>query len=108
MIAVNAARILVVDDEFSLRRLMRLYLAKAGFAVAEAGTGAEGLAALRRGRVAARSLGARIETDGQPGSGSEFRLILPSGSLPYHDARNQPRGARAQTAGLPGPGGGSR
>jgi DNA-binding response OmpR family regulator len=30
---MNAARILIVDDELSLRRLMRLYLVKAGFAV---------------------------------------------------------------------------
>ena len=36
---MSAARILVVDDELSLRRLMRLYLGKAGFAVQEASTG---------------------------------------------------------------------
>lgn len=48
---MNAARILVVDDELSLRRLMRLYLAKAGFAVQEASTGAQALAALRRGDI---------------------------------------------------------
>lgn len=51
MCAMNAARILVVDDELSLRRLMRLYLTKAGFSVEEASTGREGLAALRRGGV---------------------------------------------------------
>jgi DNA-binding response OmpR family regulator len=51
MWAMNAARILVVDDELSLRRLMRLYLTKAGFAVEEASTGPEALAALRRGEI---------------------------------------------------------
>ncbi|MGP8000708.1 MAG: response regulator transcription factor [Streptosporangiaceae bacterium] len=48
---MNAARILVVDDELSLRRLMRLYLGQAGFAVQEASTGAQALAALRRGDI---------------------------------------------------------
>jgi len=48
---MNAARVLVIDDELSLRRLLRLYLTKAGFAVEEAGTGGEGLAVLRRGGV---------------------------------------------------------
>jgi DNA-binding response OmpR family regulator len=51
MCAMNAARILIVDDELSLRRLMRLYLVKAGFAVAEASTGPEALAVLRRGDI---------------------------------------------------------
>jgi DNA-binding response OmpR family regulator len=48
---MHAARILVVDDELSLRRLMRLYLGKAGFAVQEASTGSQALAALRRGDI---------------------------------------------------------
>jgi DNA-binding response OmpR family regulator len=48
---MHAARILVVDDELSLRRLMRLYLGKAGFAVQEATTGSQALAALRRGDI---------------------------------------------------------
>lgn len=48
---MNSGRILVVDDELSLRRLMRLYLGKAGFAVQEASTGAQALAALRRGDI---------------------------------------------------------
>ena len=48
---MNAGRILVVDDELSLRRLMRLYLGKAGFAVQEASTGSQALAALRRGDI---------------------------------------------------------
>lgn len=51
MRAMNAARILVVDDELPLRRLLRLYLTKAGFTVVEAGTGSEALAVLRRGDV---------------------------------------------------------
>ena len=48
---MNAARILIVDDELSLRRLMRLYLMKAGFAVEEASTCLQALAALRRGHI---------------------------------------------------------
>jgi DNA-binding response OmpR family regulator len=51
MRAMNAARILVVDDELSLRRLMRLYLTRAGFTVEEASTGTEALAVLRRGGI---------------------------------------------------------
>ena len=51
MCAVNAARVLVVEDELSMRRLLRLYLSKAGFTVQEAATGREGLAALLRGGV---------------------------------------------------------
>jgi len=51
MCTMGVARILIVDDELSLRRLMRLYLTKAGFTVAEASTGPEALAALRRGDV---------------------------------------------------------
>jgi DNA-binding response OmpR family regulator len=51
MSAVNAARILVVEDELSMRRLLRLYLTKAGFTVEEAATGREGLVALLRGGV---------------------------------------------------------
>ena len=50
MCTMSAARILIVDDELSLRRLMRLYLTKAGFTVAEASTGPEALAVLRRAR----------------------------------------------------------
>lgn len=49
--AMNAARILVVDDELALRRLMRLYLTKAGFTVEEASTGSEALATLRQGGI---------------------------------------------------------
>lgn len=51
MSAMNAGRILVVDDEPSIRRLMRLYLVKAGFTVEEAATGSEALAILRRGNI---------------------------------------------------------
>ena len=42
-------------------------------------TGGSGLG-LAIARSAARSLGARIEVDSQPGTGSEFRLILPAGA----------------------------
>jgi len=51
MCAVNAARVLIVEDELSMRRLLRLYLSKAGFSVEEAATGREGLAALLRGGI---------------------------------------------------------
>ena len=49
MWAMNAGRVLVVDDELSIRRLMRLYLTKAGFTVEEASTGGQAVVALRRG-----------------------------------------------------------
>lgn len=42
-------------------------------------TGGSGLG-LAIARRAARSLGARIEVDSQPGTGSEFRLMLPAGA----------------------------
>ncbi|MEP6909419.1 MAG: response regulator transcription factor [Actinomycetota bacterium] len=45
------ARVLVVDDERALRRLLRLYLSKEGLAVAEAENGADALSLLRRGGV---------------------------------------------------------
>ena len=44
-------RVLVVDDEKPLRRLLRLYLSKEGFAVTEAEDGAEALSLLRRGGI---------------------------------------------------------
>jgi DNA-binding response OmpR family regulator len=40
-----------VDDEYSLRRLLRTYLEKDGFAVVEAENGLDALASLRRGKV---------------------------------------------------------
>jgi DNA-binding response OmpR family regulator len=48
---IAPARVLVVDDEKPLRRLLRLYLSKEGFAVTEAEDGAEALALLRRGGI---------------------------------------------------------
>jgi DNA-binding response OmpR family regulator len=45
------ARILVVDDEVGLRRLLRLHLAREGYEVVEAATGTEALAHLRRGTI---------------------------------------------------------
>ncbi|HEY8844680.1 MAG TPA: response regulator, partial [Gaiellaceae bacterium] len=45
------ARVLVVDDEYSLRRLLRTYLEKDGFAVVEAENGLDALASLRRRSV---------------------------------------------------------
>jgi DNA-binding response OmpR family regulator len=47
----TAARVLVVDDEKALRRLLRLYLAKEGFAIAEADNGADALSLFRRGGI---------------------------------------------------------
>lgn len=43
--------VLIVDDEQPLRQLLRLYLAREGFSVVEAGTGDEALAVLGRGGV---------------------------------------------------------
>lgn len=45
------AGVLVVDDEYSLRRLLRTYLEKEGFAVLEADNGLDALALVRRGDV---------------------------------------------------------
>jgi DNA-binding response OmpR family regulator len=44
-------RVLVVDDELALRRLLHLHLTKEGFTVVEASTGPEALEHLRRGDV---------------------------------------------------------
>jgi DNA-binding response OmpR family regulator len=46
-----AARILVVDDELGIRRLLRLHLAREGYEVIEAATGPEALDHLQRGNV---------------------------------------------------------
>lgn len=45
------ARILVVDDEHALRRLLRLYLEREGYAVQEAADGLTALSTLRQGLV---------------------------------------------------------
>jgi DNA-binding response OmpR family regulator len=47
----SGARVLVVDDEYSLRRLLRTYLEKEGFAVIEAENGLDALSLLRLGNV---------------------------------------------------------
>ncbi|HET6869253.1 MAG TPA: response regulator transcription factor [Solirubrobacteraceae bacterium] len=47
----TAARVLVVDDERALRRLLRLYLEKEGYEVLEAGDGLDALSLLRRGGI---------------------------------------------------------
>ncbi len=47
----SVARVLVVDDEHALRRLLRLYLEKEGYEVLEAGDGLDALSWLRRGGV---------------------------------------------------------
>lgn len=46
-----AARVLVVDDEHALRRLLRLYLAKESYDVVEADNGLDALSLLRRGGI---------------------------------------------------------
>jgi DNA-binding response OmpR family regulator len=48
---VARSRILVVDDELALRRLLRAYLAKEGFEVLEAATGQQALTVMREGGV---------------------------------------------------------
>ena len=45
----SAARVLVVDDEHALRRLLRLYLEKEGYEVVEADDGLDALSLLRLG-----------------------------------------------------------
>jgi two-component system response regulator ResD len=45
------ARVLVVDDEHALRRLLRLYLEREGYTVLEADDGLDALSLLRRGDV---------------------------------------------------------
>lgn len=47
----SGARVLVVDDEHALRRLLRLYLEREGYAVLEAADGLDALSALRRGGI---------------------------------------------------------
>lgn len=47
----SAARVLVVDDEHALRRLLRLYLEKEGYEVLEASDGLDALSLLRRGGI---------------------------------------------------------
>ncbi len=47
----SVARVLVVDDEHALRRLLRLYLEKEGYEVVEAGDGLDALSRLRRGGI---------------------------------------------------------
>jgi DNA-binding response OmpR family regulator len=47
----RSGHVLVVDDERPIRRLLRLYLSDAGFAVTEASEGAEALAQVRRGGI---------------------------------------------------------
>ncbi len=48
---VSTARVLVVDDEHALRRLLRLYLEKEGYEVTEADNGLDALSLLRRGGI---------------------------------------------------------
>jgi len=45
------ARVLVVDDEMGLRRLLRQYLSREGFAVVEAENGLDALSHVRRGGI---------------------------------------------------------
>jgi DNA-binding response OmpR family regulator len=47
----SGARVLVVDDEYPLRRLLRSYLEKDGFAVLEADNGLDALGVFRGGSV---------------------------------------------------------
>jgi signal transduction histidine kinase len=68
-------------------------------------TGGSGLG-LAIARRAARTLGARIEVDSQPGAGSEFRLILPAGT-PAAD-NDERTGQQGLAASQPEPGAATR
>lgn len=48
---VSTARVLVVDDEVAIRRLLRLYLEREGYVVVEADNGLDGLSLMRQGGV---------------------------------------------------------
>ena len=50
-VMASGARVLVVDDEHALRRLLRLYLEKEGYEVVEADDGLDALSLLRRGGI---------------------------------------------------------
>lgn len=50
-IVATGGHILVVDDERSIRRLLRMYLDEAGYTVTEAADGAEALAKMRSGGI---------------------------------------------------------
>ena len=45
---MSKIHVLVVDDEWNMRNLLRLYLVKEGFVVKEASTGYEALSILKR------------------------------------------------------------
>ena len=47
----STARVLVIDDEVAIRRLLRLYLEREGYSVVEADNGLDGLSLMRRGGV---------------------------------------------------------
>jgi DNA-binding response OmpR family regulator len=47
----SGARVLVVDDEYAIRRLLRLYLENERFTVLEADNGLDGLSLLRQGGI---------------------------------------------------------
>ena len=75
----SAARVLVVDDEQALRRLLRLYLEKEGYEVIEADDGLDALSLLRRGGIDLALVDVMLpELDGF----EVVRRIRPESSIP--------------------------
>jgi DNA-binding response OmpR family regulator len=75
----SAARVLVVDDEQALRRLLRLYLEKEGYEVVEADDGLDALSLLRRGGIDLALVDVMLpELDGF----EVVRRIRPESSIP--------------------------
>lgn len=73
----GAERILVVEDEVALRRLLRLHLAREGFAILEAGTLAEA-----RERLAGDAGVAALVVDGTLPDGDGLELLAEVRDIP--------------------------
>ena len=68
---IMSERILIIDDEQHIRRMMRLTLETAGYEVGEAPDGAEGIQTLwRRFRLVVGGVGPKNAGHGWPGNSS--------------------------------------